>query len=79
MAADVAATVAIAVVRVGVGRVFQYQDFDNTKTKIFNGVQYLIISMRWLSMIEGCFFTCYFPADQKVRCALNHLRSIAKD
>ncbi|CAH1445284.1 unnamed protein product [Lactuca virosa] len=35
--------------------------------------------MRWISDVEGCFFTCSCPAEQKVRCALNLLRSGAKD
>jgi len=35
--------------------------------------------MRWLSDVEGCFFTCSCPADQRVRCALNLLRLGAKD
>ena len=35
--------------------------------------------MRWLSDVEGCFFTYSCPADQKVRCSLNLLRSEAKD
>ena len=49
--------------RIGARRAFQYRDFDNTKLPIFNGVQDPIISMRWLSDIEGCFFTCSFPTD----------------
>nr|KAJ0210028.1 hypothetical protein LSAT_V11C400157280 [Lactuca sativa] len=39
----------------------------------------LIVAIRWLSDVEGCFFTCSCPADQRVRCALNLLRLGAKD
>ena len=35
--------------------------------------------MRWLSDVEGCFFTCSCPADHRVRCALNLLRLGVKD
>ncbi|XP_023747807.1 uncharacterized protein LOC111896008 [Lactuca sativa] len=38
-----------------------------------------IAAMRWLLDVEGCFFTYSCPTDQKVRCALNWLRSRAKD
>ena len=30
--------------------------------------------MRWLSDVEGCFFTYSCPDDQKVKCDLNLLR-----
>lgn len=39
-------------------RTFQYRDFDNTKTPEINGVWDPIVAMRWLSVVEGCFFTC---------------------
>ena len=35
--------------------------------------------MTWLSDVEWYLFTCSYPADQKVKCALNLLRSRAKD
>ena len=35
--------------------------------------------MRWISDVEGCFFTCSCPTDQKVKCGFNLLRSGAKD
>ena len=63
----------------GSGRGFQYRDFDNTKPPTFDGIQDPIIAMRWLSDIKRCFFTCSYPTDQKVRCALNMLRYEAKD
>ena len=63
----------------GAGRAFLYRDFDNTKPQTFNGVQDPIIAIMWLSDIEGCVFMYSCPANQKVRCALNLLRSGAKD
>ena len=47
--------------------------------KTISGVHDPIIGMRWLDDVEGCFFTCLCFADQRVRCALNLLRSGAKD
>ena len=73
------ATAAVAAAGGGDGRGFQYRDFDNTKPPTFDGVQDPIVAMRWLSDVEGCFFTCSCPADQRVRCALNLLRLRAKD
>ena len=63
----------------GAGRGFQYRDFDNTKPPTFDGVQDPIVAMRWLSDVEGCFFTCSCPADQRVRCAMNLLTLGARD
>nr|KAJ0203488.1 hypothetical protein LSAT_V11C500244810 [Lactuca sativa] len=80
--AETTATAATSVVSAtwgGVGRGFQYRDFYNTKPLTFDGIQDPIKAMRWISDVEGCFFTCSCPADQKVRCALNLLRSGAKD
>ena len=79
--AAAAATSAVTAAGVGggAGRAFQYRDFDNTKPPTFDGTQDAIRAMRWLSDVEGCFFTCSCPADQKVRCALNLLRLGAKD
>ena len=81
MAENVVVAASVVVVAVGVrqGLVFQYWDFNNTKPPNFIGVQDLIVAMRWLSDVEGCFFTCSCAADQKVRCALNLLRSRVKD
>ena len=79
--AAAAATSAVTAAGVGggAGRAFQYRDFDNTKPPTFDGTQDAIRAMRWLSDVEGCFFTCSCPADQKVRCALNLLRLGEKD
>ena len=72
--AAAAATAAVAAARGGAGRGFQYRDIDNTKPPTFDGVQDPTVAMRWLSDVEGCFFTCSCPVDQRVRCALNLLR-----
>ena len=77
--AAAAATSVVAAVGVGSVRVFQYQDFDNMKPLTFNGVQEPIIAMRWISDVEGFFYTCSRLTDQKFRYALNLLRSGAKD
>ena len=61
--AAAAATTAVAAAGGGAGRGFQYRDFDNTKPPTFDGVQDPIVAMRWLSDVEGCFFTCSCPAD----------------
>jgi len=67
LAETVAAAATSAVTAAGVGggasRAFQYRDFDNTKPPKFDGTQDAIRAMRWLSDVEGCFFTCSCPAD----------------
>ena len=78
-AAAPSAVTAAGIGRGGDGRAFQYRDFDNTKPPTFDGTQDTIRAMRWLSDVEGCFFTCSCPTDQKVRSALNLLRSEEKD
>ena len=75
----VAATAAVVFVGVRGERAFRYQDFDNTKPLEFDGVKDLIVALRWLYDVEGCFFTCSCVDDQKVKCALNLLRLWAKD
>ncbi|XP_052621371.1 uncharacterized protein LOC122195016 [Lactuca sativa] len=45
----------------------------------FDGTQDPVAAMRWISDIEGCFFTCSSPEHLKVRFALNQLRLGAKD
>ncbi|XP_052626743.1 uncharacterized protein LOC128133384 [Lactuca sativa] len=78
-AAATAATIAVSTIGLGAGQVFQYQDFDNMNPLTFDGTQDPIKAMSWLADMEGCFFTCLCPTDQKDRCALNLLRSGAKD
>ena len=76
---EVVAAAPVAAARVGSVRVLQYWYFDNTKPPTFDRVQDPIITFMWLSDVEGCFFTCSCPADQKVRCTLNLLKTGAKD
>ena len=52
---ETAAAAAVVAAWGGAGRGFQYRDFDNTKPPTFDGVQAPIVSMRWLSDVEGCF------------------------
>ena len=49
------------------------------KPPTFDRTQDPIRSMRWLSGMEGCFFMCSCPTDNKVRCSINLLRFGAKD
>ena len=59
---DITACTVVAAAGVGIGWVFQYQDFNDTKPSNFNEFQDPIIAMRWLSDVEGYFFTCSCPA-----------------
>ena len=56
--ADVVATVVVVAAGIGGERTFRYQDFENTKPLVFDGFWDPISAMRWLSDVEGCFFTC---------------------
>ena len=58
-----AASIAMAAAGGGAGQAFQYRDFNNTKPPTFDGVQDPIIFMRWLSHVNGHFFTCSCPTD----------------
>ena len=49
------------------------------KPSEFNGVKDPIMSIGWISVVEGCFCTCSYPKDWKVRYALNLLHLDAKD
>lgn len=78
-AAVAAATTAIAATRPHGGDVLLFQEFSNTKPPEFDGTQDPIAAMRWISDIEGCFFTCSSPEHLRVRFVLNQLRLGAKD
>ena len=45
----------------------------------FDGIKDPIVAIRWISDMEGCFFTRSCPEDWKVRCALNLLHMGAMD
>ncbi|XP_023750831.1 uncharacterized protein LOC111899182 [Lactuca sativa] len=77
--ATIAEMVATAAVATAGGGAFQYRDFDNSQPPTFDREQDPIVAMRWLSGVEGCVFTYSCPSNQNVRCALNLLRSGAKD
>ena len=49
------ATISVAAVGISTRWLFQYRDFNNTKPQNFDGIQDLIMSVRWLSDLEGCF------------------------
>lgn len=57
----------------------QQLDFSNMKPPEFRSDKDLIISLRWISEVEGCFYTCSCPEDQKLKFALNVLRSGEKN
>ena len=78
-AAAAAATAAIAAARPQGGDALLFREFSNTKPPEFDGTQDPVAAMRWISDIEGCFFTCSSPEHLKVRFALNQLRLGAKD
>ncbi|KAL4555553.1 hypothetical protein LXL04_038175 [Taraxacum kok-saghyz] len=60
-------------------REFQYRDFNACSPPEFKGDTNPIISMRWISDVEGAFITSGCPDDLKVRFAVNLLRGGAKD
>ena len=78
-AAAAAATAAIAAARPQGGDALLFREFSNTKPPEFDGTQDPVAAMRWISDIEGCFFTCSSPEHLKVRFALNQLRLGTKD
>ena len=56
-----------------------FREFSNTKPPKLDGTQDPITAMRWVSDIEGCFYTCSCLKHLRVRFALNQLRLGAKD
>lgn len=52
-----------------------YQEFNNTKPPEFHGIKDPIAEMRWISDVEGCFYTCSCLDNLKFRYAQNLLRS----
>ena len=76
---DAAATASVAATRPQGGDALLYREFSNTKPPEFDGTQDPIATMRWISDIEGCFYTCSCPTHLRVRFTLNHLRLGTKD
>lgn len=58
---------------------FRYRDFSNMKPPEFDGIKDLIVSMRWIYDMEGCFLACSYPEEWKLKCALNLLCLGTKD
>ena len=56
-----------------------FREFSNTKPPEFDGTLDPIAAMRWISDIEGCFYTCSCPEHLRVRFALNQLCLGAQD
>ena len=56
-----------------------YREFNNTKPPEFNSVRDTIVSMRWISDVEGCFYTSACSANLKFRYMQNLLSLGAKD
>lgn len=56
-----------------------YMEFNNTKPPEFEGVMDPIVAMRWISNVEGCFYTCTCLANLKFWYTENLLRHGAKD
>ena len=56
-----------------------FREFSNTKPPKFDGEHDPIVVMRWISDIEGYFYTCSCPDHLRSRFALNQLRLGTKD
>ncbi|KAI3682050.1 hypothetical protein L2E82_50198 [Cichorium intybus] len=56
-----------------------YKDFSTCSPPTFNGGRDLIVSMRWISAVEGAFCTCSCLENSKVTFAVNLLREGAED
>lgn len=56
-----------------------YSEFSNTKPLEFDGIKDPIVDKRWISHVEGCFYTCACPVNLKFRYTHNLLRLGAKD
>lgn len=61
------------------GGSIQYRDFSNTNPLEFDRLKDPIIVMRWISDVEGFFFTCSCTESQIVKFVLNLLRLGTKD
>ena len=77
--AVVAATASLVVARPRRGDLLWYREFTNMNPSKFDGTQDPIAAMRWISDVEGCFYTCSYPKNLRVRFSLNLLCLGAKD
>ena len=55
------------------------REFNNTKLPEFDSVRDPIVCMRWISDVDGCFYTCASSKNLKFRYAQNLLRLGVKD
>lgn len=78
-AAIVAAMAVVSAIGVQGRGSCKYRDFSNTKPLEFDGVKDPIMSMIWISDVEGYFFTCSCPKDWKFSCAMKLLLLGTKD
>lgn len=72
-AASVVDTTVIVVVGFQRCGLMQYKEFSYMKPPEFRGDRDLIIALIWISDVEGCFYTCSCPEDQKLKFVLNLL------
>ena len=78
-AAAAAATTSVVAARPQGGDSLLFREFSNMKLPEFDGTQDLIVAMRWVSDIEGCFYICSCPEHLTFRFALNQIRLGAKE
>lgn len=57
----------------------QYKEFSTMKPPKLRGNKDLIITLRRISDVVGCFYVFLCPENQKVKFALNFLRWGVKD
>lgn len=77
--AAVTEVAAVAAARPQGGDSLLFREFSNTKPPEFYRTQDPIAAMRWISDVEGCFYTCLCPEHMRVWFALYQLRLGAKD
>lgn len=49
------------------GKEMPYREFNKTKPREFDAVRDPVVVMRWISDVEGSFYTCACPANLKFR------------
>lgn len=56
-----------------------YRELNNTKPPKFDGSMDPIVAKRWISDLEGCYYTCACPTNLKLRYTYNLLHLGAND
>lgn len=69
----------VVVVTSSIKRKMPYQEFNKIKPPEFDGVRDPILAMKWMSYVEGFFYTCACPKNLKFRYTKNLLRLGEKD